>query len=107
MPSFRVVDRWLEFLAAVCSGDLFFCSYENALWIDRRTCQQFLHAVEYFEANHHTTIKITSLGVVATTMSHAAEEACTQRLAAGRGDGYRLAASSLQLDRGTGSGPAC
>jgi len=28
-------------------------------------------------------------------MSHAAAEACTQRLAAGRGHGYRLAAPSL------------
>jgi len=27
-------------------------------------------------------------------MSHAAAEACTQRLAAGRGDGYRLAAAT-------------
>jgi len=28
-------------------------------------------------------------------MSHAAAEACTQRLAAGRGDGYRLAAAMV------------
>ena len=37
-------------------------------------------------------------------MSHAAAEACTQRLAAGRGHGYRLAAPSLQSERGTGRG---
>jgi len=36
-------------------------------------------------------------------MSHAAAEACTQRLAAGRGHGYRFAAPSLQPERGTDS----
>ena len=30
----------------------------------------------------------------AYAMGHAAAEACTQRLAAGRGDGYRLAATT-------------
>jgi len=40
-------------------------------------------------------------------MNHAVAEALTQRLAAGRGDGYGLAAPSLQPERGTGSGPAC
>jgi len=40
-------------------------------------------------------------------MSHAAAEACTEQLAAGRGDGYRLAAPSLEPERGTGSGAAC
>jgi len=40
-------------------------------------------------------------------MSRAAAEACTQRLAAGRGHGFRLAAPSLQPERGTGTGPAC
>ena len=39
----------------------------------------------------------------AYAMSHATAEACTQRLAAGRGHGYGLAAP----ERGTGSGPAC
>jgi len=60
---------------------------------------------------HHTTIKITSefrnVGDADYAMSHAAAEACTQRLAAGRGHGYRHAALSLQPERGTGSGPAC
>ena len=48
-----------------------------------------------------------NIGDAAYAMSHAAVEACTQRLAAGRGHGYRLAAPSLQTERGTGSGPAC
>ena len=39
----------------------------------------------------------------AYAMSHAAVEACTQRLAAGRGRRYRIAAPRLQADRGTGS----
>jgi len=60
---------------------------------------------------HHTTIKITTefrnVGDAAYAMSHAAAEACTQRLAAGRGHGYRHAALSLQSERGTGSGPSC
>jgi len=61
--------------------------------------------------HHHTTIKITTefrnVDDAAYAMSHAAVEVCTQRLAAGRGHGYRLAASSLQPERGTGSGSAC
>ena len=65
----------------------------------------------YFLSRNHTTIKITTelrnIGDVAYAMSHAAAEACTQRLAAGRGHGYRLAAPSLQPERGTGSGSAC
>jgi len=52
-------------------------------------------------------IECRNVGDAAYAMSHAAAEACTQRLAAGRGHGYRLAASSLQPDRGTCSGPAC
>ena len=47
------------------------------------------------------------VGDAVYVMSHAAAEACTQRLAAGRGHGYRFAAPSLQTERGTGSGPAC
>ena len=50
----------------------------------------------------HATIKIA-----AYAMSHAAAEARTQRVAAGRGHGYRLAAPSLQPERGTVNGPAC
>jgi len=60
---------------------------------------------------HHTTIKIASeirnVGGATYAMSHAAAEACTQRLAAGRGHGYRLAVPSLQPERGAGSGSAC
>jgi len=48
---------------------------------------------------HHIILKIASeirnVGNVAYAMSHAAAEAFTQRLAAGRGHGYRLAAPSL------------
>ena len=40
-------------------------------------------------------------------MSHLSAEACTQRLAAGRGNGYRLAAATATAESGTGSGPAC
>jgi len=55
---------------------------------------------------YYTTIKITSelknvsvtaaaaLSRDAYAMSHLAAEACTQRLAAGRGDGYPLAAAT-------------
>ena len=54
---------------------------------------------------HHTTIKIATefrnVGDAAYAMSHAAAEACTQWLAAGRGHGYRLAPSP-QPERGTG-----
>jgi len=60
---------------------------------------------------NRTTMKIATelrnVGDAAYAMSHAAAEACTQRLVAGRGHGYRLAAPSLQPERGTGSGPAC
>jgi len=60
---------------------------------------------------YHITIKsateFRNVGDAAYAMSHAAAEACTQQLAAGRGHRYRLAAPSLQPDRGTGSGPAC
>jgi len=60
---------------------------------------------------YHTAIKITTefknVGDAVYAMSHAAVEACTQRLAAGRGHGYRLAAPSLQPERGTGSDQAC
>jgi len=60
----------------------------------------------------HTTIKIRSefrnVGDAAYAMSHLSAEACTQRLAAGRG----FACSSnrcrpTQPEHGTGSGPAC
>jgi len=60
--------------------------------------------------SNDTTIKIATefrnVGDGAYAMSHAAAEACTQRLAAGRGHEYRLAAPSLQPERGTGNGPA-
>jgi len=60
---------------------------------------------------NHTTMKIATefrnVGDAAYAMSHAAAEACTQRLVAGRGYGYRLAAPSLYLERVTGSGPVC
>ena len=52
---------------------------------------------------NHTTIKITSefrnVGDAAYAMSHLSAEACTQRLAAGRGDGYRLAAATASTAR--------
>jgi len=58
---------------------------------------------------HHTTIKIATefenVGDAAYAMSHAAAEACTQRLAAGCSHRHRLA-PSLQPKRSTGSGPA-
>ena len=63
------------------------------------------------KSGNHTAIKIASeirnVGDAAYAMSHAAAEACTQRLAAAHGHGYRLAVPSLQPDRGTGSGPTC
>jgi len=34
---------WWALVVSLCD--------KNALWIDRSTCRQFLHAVEYFEAN--------------------------------------------------------
>ena len=59
--------------------------------------------------NNRTTIQIATefrnVDDAAYAMSHATADACTQRLAAGRGHGYRLAAPSLQPERGTGSGP--
>jgi len=59
-------------------------------------------------SSYHTTIKIVSVCDAVYAMSHAAAEACTQRLSAGRGHGYRLAAPSLQPERGSaGSCPAC
>jgi len=57
---------------------------------------------------YHTAIKSRSefrnVGDAAYAMSHTAAEACTQRLTVGRGHGYRLAAPSLQPDRGICSG---
>ena len=51
-------------------------------------------------ASYHTTIKIASeirnVGDAAYAMSHAAAEVCTQRLAAGRVDGYQVTGISLQ-----------
>jgi len=85
----------------------------------RRRRESSFHAVvrahcRPFASTFRTTTKITSemrnLSVTArdaNAMRHAAAEAWTQRLAAGRGDGYRLAAPSAQPERGTGSGPAC
>jgi len=53
---------------------------------------------------HHTTIKITSefrnvsdAARDAHGMSHLFVEACTQRLAAGRGDGYPIAAATAAV----------
>ena len=55
------------------------------------------------QTTSHTTIKITSefrnVGDAARdayAMSHLSAEACTQRLAAGRGDGYQVTGISLQ-----------
>jgi len=65
------------------------------------------HQVADGRIRYHTTINIASVGDATSAISHAAAEVCTQRLATGRGHGYRLAVPSLQPDRGTGSGPAC
>jgi len=46
-------------------------------------------------------MSVTLLGDAAYATSHTAAGACTQRLAAGRGHGYRLAAPSLQSECGT------
>jgi len=76
--------------------------YIGTTWCVRRRC---------CVTPNYTTIKIDTefrnVGNAAYTMSHAAAEAWTRRLAAGRGHRYRLAAPSLQPDRGTGSGPDC
>jgi len=40
-----------------------------------------------------------ALGRDAYAMSHLSAEACTQRLAAERGDGYRLAAATAATER--------
>jgi len=53
------------------------------------------------------TNEFRNVGDTAYATSNAAVEVCTQRLAAGRGHGYRVAAPSLQPERGTSSGPAC
>ena len=54
-------------------------------------------------ASYHTTMKITSefrnVGDAAYAMSHLSAKACTQRLAAGHGDGYRLAAATASTAR--------
>jgi len=65
----------------------------------------------YWNERYHTTIEIATefrnVGDAAYATSHFAAEACTQRLAAGRGHGHWLAAPSQEPEHGTGSGPAC
>ena len=46
-----------------------------------------------------TTIKRTGIGDAAYATSHAAAEACTQRLAAGRVDGYQVTGSACSSKR--------
>ena len=74
-------------------------------------CSNRPHLASAAMWRNHTTIKTRSefrnVGDAVYAMSHAAAEACIQRLAAGHRHGYRLAAPSLQPDRGTGSGPDC
>jgi len=61
----------------------------------------------FFKVILKIATEFRNVGDVAYDMSHAAAETCSQRLAAGRGHGYRLAAPSLQPEGSTGSGSAC
>ena len=60
----------------------------------------FIHIVIRYTQSSYTTIKIATefmnVGDAAYVMSHAAAEAWTQRLAAGRVDGYRVTGISVQ-----------
>ena len=49
------------------------------------------HQIADGRIRYYTTINIASVGDAACAISHAAAEICTQRLATGRGYGYRLA----------------
>jgi len=101
------VDMWRRLLRARCP----FCHRINNIRALKETQSPILWHGLSLSLSYHTTIKITTefrnVGDAAYAMSHAAAEACTQRLAAGRGHRYRPAAPSLQPERGTCSGPAC